>query len=152
MKGRRACTLYLSDDRQRVSRETDCVGSYGRYSRFARLSELRTTEHNGACLGSGKSVPRARGDHGTLFLSEGGKQVQNEGVNVWPKLGDNELHPLRHQAGNEVNIAAQAVELRYGDGTTATAGFGKCGGKLRASVCPGEAPIPKSAPPGGRDR
>ena len=41
--------------------------------------------------------------------------MQHEGVHVAAELRDDERDALGHQARNEVNIAAQAVELRHGD-------------------------------------
>jgi hypothetical protein len=35
--------------------------------------------------------------------------MQDEGVHIRAKLGDNEWHPLCHQAGDEMNVAAQAI-------------------------------------------
>jgi hypothetical protein len=37
--------------------------------------------------------------------------MQHERVNVGPELGDQERHPVGHQAADEVNIAAETIEL-----------------------------------------
>ena len=37
--------------------------------------------------------------------------MQHEGVGVEAKLGDNERHSVRHEAGDEGHIAREAVEL-----------------------------------------
>jgi hypothetical protein len=37
--------------------------------------------------------------------------VEHDGVRVGPELGDDERHPLGHQAGDEGDIAGQPVEL-----------------------------------------
>jgi hypothetical protein len=60
--------------------------------------------------------------------------MQDEGVNVGPKFGDDELHALGHQAGDEVYVAAETVELGHGNGTAATASLCQGSGKLWAAV------------------
>jgi hypothetical protein len=39
--------------------------------------------------------------------------MQDEGVNVGAKLGDDELHALRHETRDEMNISAEAIELGH---------------------------------------
>ena len=41
--------------------------------------------------------------------------MQRERVDVAAQRGDDERHPLRHQAGDERDVAAQPVELGDGD-------------------------------------
>ena len=60
--------------------------------------------------------------------------MQDEGVHVRTKLGDNEWHPLCHQAGDEMNVAAQTVELGDGNGATTAACLRERGGKLWSVV------------------
>jgi hypothetical protein len=60
--------------------------------------------------------------------------MQDEGVHVRAKLGDNEWHPLCHQAGDEMNVAAQAVELGDGNRATTAASLRERGGKLWSAV------------------
>jgi hypothetical protein len=55
-------------------------------------------------------------------------------VHVRSKLGNNELHALRHEPGDEVNVAAEAVELGHGNRAASAAGLCKGGGKLWAAV------------------
>src|SRR5262249_31673538 len=67
--------------------------------------------------------------------------MQDEGVHVRAKLGDNEWHPLCHQAGDEMDVAAQTIELGDGNGATTAASLGERGGKLWSSA---SAPLPVS--------
>ncbi len=56
--------------------------------------------------------------------------MHDERVKVGAKLGHDELDPLAHQPGDEVNVAAQAVQLGYGNRAFATLGFGERGDEL----------------------
>lgn len=60
--------------------------------------------------------------------------MQHEGISIRTKLGNNEWRPLRHQAGDEVNIAAQAIQLGHDDRAFGLAGGGECRRELGASV------------------
>jgi hypothetical protein len=51
-------------------------------------------------------VPPA--DQPSLFLGQCGVKVQRERVGVCAKLGDDKRHALRHQAADEMNVAAQS--------------------------------------------
>jgi hypothetical protein len=42
---------------------------------------------------------------------------------VGAKLGDDERHPLRHQAGDKMKITAQAVELLSGGAHSSAWGY-----------------------------
>ena len=53
--------------------------------------------------------------------------MQHKGVGIGAKLGDDERHPLRHQPGNEGDVAGQAIELRDRDSRTATFGLFESG-------------------------
>jgi hypothetical protein len=81
-----------------------------------------------------RSVPRPRCNHRSLLLCKRGEQVQDERVHIRAKLGDNEWHPLCHQAGDEMNVAAQTVELGDGNGATTAASLRERGGKLWSAV------------------
>jgi hypothetical protein len=122
--------LYLANDRQHVGRVTVRLGLYCAYSDFPRLGKLGTSELHAASLGPRQCVSRPRGDHRALFLGKRCEQVQDKRINVHPKLGNDELHALSHEAGDEVYVAAEAVELRHGNGTTAAAGLCEGSGKL----------------------
>jgi hypothetical protein len=60
--------------------------------------------------------------------------VQDERVHIRTKLGDYEWHSLCHQAGDEMDVAAQTVELGDGNGATTAASLGERGGKLRSAL------------------
>jgi hypothetical protein len=59
------------------------------------------------------------------------EQVQDEWVHVRPKLCYQERHAVRHEAGDEVNVAAQAVEFRHAS-AVAAARFCERSGELWA--------------------
>ena len=76
--------------------------------------ELGVTEGHAARLRSREGLPGAGGDQGALLLGERGKQVQHERINVRAKLCDQEGHLVRHEPADEMNIAAEPVQLRDG--------------------------------------
>jgi hypothetical protein len=60
--------------------------------------------------------------------------VQHERVGVGSEFGDDERHPLSHEAGDERHVAGQAIELGDDNGALAiTCGRKGCS-QLRASV------------------
>jgi hypothetical protein len=62
-------------------------------------------------------------------------QVQHERLDVRAELGDDERDVMRHQAGNEMDVSAEAIELGNRDGAfTVPAGRGERGGELRAAL------------------
>ena len=77
------------------------------------LIEPRVTEFHAPRSRLCKRLPRARGNHCTLLLRQCRINVQHEWIDAQPKVGHHERHPLRHKTGNEVNIAAEAVELAH---------------------------------------
>ena len=102
---------------------------------LARLRQVGSVaEFNAPRLGSGQCIARPRGDHGALFLSQGCKQMQDEGINVGAKLSHQERHPVRHEPADEVHVAAEPVELGDCHGAAVTSGLrqGRC--ELRAAV------------------
>ena len=106
-----------------------------------------------ACAGLPSLTPRALAaceacvgtlrDHAALLLGERGVNVQGERIDVAAQRADDERHPLRHQAGDERDIARQPVEL--GDADLALRLFAafsaafSCGRRSSAS-----APLPVS--------
>ncbi len=62
-------------------------------------------------LAGGERGPRSFTDQASLFLSQGGIEVEHERVGIGPKLGDDEWNTLRHQAGDEGDIAREPIEL-----------------------------------------
>jgi len=79
--------------------------------------------HNGCCQlgrldldhGSGlrevQYVAGALCDQRPLFLGERRKQVKHERIGIAAQFCDNKRHPVCHQAGNEMHVAGQAIEL-----------------------------------------
>jgi hypothetical protein len=55
-----------------------------------------------------------RGNEGAFLLRQCGEQVQHERINVRPKLRDQEGHLVGHEATDEMDVAAKAVQLRDG--------------------------------------
>jgi len=77
---------------------------------------------------------RAFGDQPPLLLGERRIEVQHERVGVAPQFGDDERHPLRHQAGDERHVAREAVELGDQDGAFGLARGGQRRGELGAAI------------------
>jgi hypothetical protein len=46
-----------------------------------------------------------------LFLGQGGVDVQHEWIRVRARLRHDEGHIVRHQAGDEMDVRAQPIEL-----------------------------------------
>jgi hypothetical protein len=57
-----------------------------------------------------------------------------ERIGISTQLGHNEGHALRHQAGNECDVAGNPVELGNKDGTFGRACRAQSGGKLRPPI------------------
>ncbi len=55
-------------------------------------------------------------DHRALLLGEGGVQMQQERLDVGTEIGDQKRRLVRHQAGNEMHVAREPVELGDGNG------------------------------------
>ncbi len=49
--------------------------------------------------------------------------MQDERIDVRPEFGNEERHAIRHQAGNEMNVARETVELGNCDGAAERAGL-----------------------------
>ena len=60
-----------------------------------------------------ESFPCACGDQGAFLLGERRIEMQHERIDVRAELGDDKRHLLRHQRGDERNIARQTIE--FGD-------------------------------------
>jgi hypothetical protein len=58
--------------------------------------------------------------------------VQHERRHVRAKLGDDEIDPVRHQPGDEMHVAAQAIQLGHRDRAAEPLGLCERGAKLRA--------------------
>ena len=111
-----------------------CVGLYGSYSALTRVREPGAAQLYPARLCACQSVPRARGDHRAFLLCERSEEMQDERVHVGAKFGDDELHALCHQAGDEVNVAAEAIQLGNCYWATAAPSFAEGFCKLRPAV------------------
>lgn len=93
--------------------------------RIAKLLALRL-------LGS-ECIPGTLRDQPTLLLGQRGVEVQQERIDVGTQLGDDELDALRHQAADEVNVAAEPVQLGDRDRALAMLGLSQRGSQLRAA-------------------
>ncbi len=82
----------------------------------AGLGQPRIAKYLTASLGGSQGGLRALGDHCTLFLGESGIEVQQERLNVRPKIGGDERRLVRHQAADEMHVTRQSLELGDGDG------------------------------------
>ena len=115
----------------------ECVGAsaYVCVGDGAGLGEPGIAEGLSTSLGGGQGGNRALADHLALALGEGGVQVQHERLDVRAELGDDERDPMGHQAGNEMDVSAEAIELGNRDGAfPVPAGLGERGGELRAAL------------------
>ena len=60
----------------------------------------------------GRKAPTSSGrDQRPLLFRQRGVKVQNERIDVRTEFGDDERHAMRHQAGNEMDIAGKPIEL-----------------------------------------
>jgi hypothetical protein len=66
---------------------------------------LGTAQDHAARFRSAKRVLGSLRDHAALFLGERSIDMQHERIAIGPKLGDDERHLLRHQSGDESDIA-----------------------------------------------
>lgn len=68
------------------------------------------------------------------FSASAAQKVQHEGVGIDAELGDDEQHPLRHQVGDEGDVAGEPIELS--DDHRAPRCLGCCGrrGELRTPI------------------
>jgi hypothetical protein len=83
----------------------------------AGLGQARIAEDLPTGFGGGKSGLCAPGNRRALLLGEGGVQVQQERLDVGAEIGDQKRRLVRHQAGNEMHVTREPVEL--GDGALA---------------------------------
>jgi hypothetical protein len=79
-------------------------------------------------------VPRALRDQPALFLGQGGIEVQHERVSISAQLCHDEGRSVRHQARDEMDIAAQAIELRNQDRRFRLLGGLEHCGELRPAI------------------
>lgn len=73
--------------------------------------QCRVAEDDATGLGGGESLFGPLGNHRSLFFGQGGVKVEHERIGVHPKLRHQERHFMDHEPGDEVNIAAQPIEL-----------------------------------------
>ena len=69
-----------------------------------------------------------------LLFRERGVEVQDEGINVRTQFRDDECNTMLHQAGNEVNIAREAIEFRDRNGTTRRPRLRQRRSQLRSTI------------------
>jgi hypothetical protein len=102
----------------------------------AGLSKVWVAEGLSTGFGGGQSGLRALRDHRPLFLGQRREQMQHEGISVGAELDADKRHALRHEAGDESDIATQPIELCDHDRALlpVSARFGQGGAKLRAAV------------------
>ena len=62
-------------------------------------------ERGFACPALGQCRLRPFRDQPALLLGQCRVEVQHEGIGVGPQVGDQERHPLRHQPGDEGDVA-----------------------------------------------
>ena len=77
---------------------------------------------------------RAPRDQGALFFGERGIEVQDERIDVRPQFGDEEGHAMRHQAGNEMHVARETIELGDRDRAAQRPRLGERRRQLRPTI------------------
>ena len=142
-QGRCAGLLNRSNDRENVRCVSVGLSLHSLYRAFASYVELRVAQPDATGLCCREGLPGSGADQCALLLGKGGKEVQHERVHVWPKLCDQERHFVRHEAADEMNVAAKAVQFRDG---YVTPPF-PCGRQSRLQLGPAiiaSAPLPVS--------
>ena len=125
----------LANGRRNAIGEGIGAGRVVRVGYRAGLGELGIAERLSAGLGGGQGGNRALADHLAPALGESRVQGQHDRLHVSAQLGDDERDPMGHQAGDEMNVPAEAIELGNRDGAfPVTAGLGEPGGELGAAL------------------
>jgi hypothetical protein len=127
----RAGSLDGGDNRQHVGgvavgRRAPC----GRSRAACGLVEPGVAQPNAAGPRGGQGVLRPARDHRAFFFRDRRVDVEHERIHVGTKLS----YPVRHQAGDEVRVAAQAIELCHGHRAFLAARRGRCRRELRAAL------------------
>ena len=71
-----------------------------------KFADVRVAQLLATGLGSCECFLGPLCDPVTLLLGDGCVNVQHERIHVGAELGDDEGHPLHHQAADEMNVAA----------------------------------------------
>ena len=82
-----------------------------------RLGQARIAKRHAARFHSGKSDLGSLRDQRQFFLGDAGVNAEHERVDLGAELGDDEIDLARHQARNERDVSAEAIELGNDDGT-----------------------------------
>ena len=98
-------------------------------ARVGRIAEL-----GAARFARGEGGPGALRDQPPFLLGKRCVEVQHERVGIGAKFGDDEGDALRHQAGNEGDVAREAVELGHDDRALRLARCGQRGCQLRSAI------------------
>ena len=64
-----------------------------------------------------------------FVLGEFGEHVNHQWVGMWV-VGRQKVRGAFHQAGDEVQVSREPIQLRYHEGGVLALCFGECGGKL----------------------
>src|SRR5208282_6820944 len=81
--------------------------------RFQLSSRIGAAELDTTGLSSSKASLGPLADQPPFFLGKRSVDVEHEGIGVSAQLGDDEGDALSHQSGNEMHVAAEAVELGH---------------------------------------
>ena len=126
--------ICLSDRRDILSEALGALGG-ARCPGCPRFGQVGSVaQHGPPPFPDGKRGAGAFGDHAPLLLGQGCVDVQHERIDVGAEFGDHGGHPLRHQPGNEMHVAAQPVGLgdQHLPAMTTRGGQGRC--ELRPPV------------------
>jgi hypothetical protein len=111
------------------------LGSVGNRSQEGRLAHIgRIAQPRSGRLLRRQCRAGSLRDQVPLLLGQGGVEMEHEGIRVGPQLGHDERHPLRHQAADEGDVAAQAIQLGDDHRALRPPGCGQSGSEMGAAV------------------
>jgi hypothetical protein len=116
---KRPCARFLglSDNGEHVGCVSVSLSLDGRHRVLAGHLELWVAECHPSGVRRRKRLTRARGYECALLLGQSGEQVQDERVNIRPKLSDQEGHFVGHEPRDEVHSVS--CRLRFQKHTNA---------------------------------
>jgi hypothetical protein len=124
-KGGCAGFADFGDDRQYVARRAISFRFHRRDRYALRGFNIWIAEFDALRLRRRERRLCAPGDQGALLFGERGIEMQNEGIDVRPEFRNEERDAMRHQAGNEMHVARETVELGDRDRATQRARLGE---------------------------
>ena len=124
------CTMGSTNSANRSASRIDIRRPFAAASARVRW----VAEFCAGCFARGEGGPGAFRDQSPFLLGKRGIEVQHERVGIGTELGDDEWHALGHQAGDEGDVAREAIELGDHDGALRLPRQGEGCCKLRPPV------------------